>query len=172
MESFVYAISNGQSIKIGKANNPQQRLKELQTGSSVPLVLIKVIKCWDSAEALRLESALHRHFKNYRQHLEWYSITNVDVSEAFESAPSWEIPKSRPLHPAVVRRPKPPYKPNLAISPLLLHVADWLKNNPESVKLSSRKIAIQFTQNTGCYVSAPWVLVARRYLLESQKSSV
>ena len=44
MKSYVYFISNGIHTKIGKANNVQQRLGELQVGSSQDLKVFKELK--------------------------------------------------------------------------------------------------------------------------------
>jgi len=38
--SYIYMISNGDSIKVGHSINPDKRLKQLQTGSPSKLVLL------------------------------------------------------------------------------------------------------------------------------------
>ena len=65
---FVYFIQeeNG-PIKIGRARNPLQRLRQLQTGNLRPLRLIAFTE-GDS----RLESSLHFLFRRHKIAREWY----------------------------------------------------------------------------------------------------
>lgn len=66
--NYVYFIqAPNRLIKIGKSNNPKQRLKDLQHMSPVHLKIKRVIK-----GGLRLEHALHVYFKHLRKHGEWF----------------------------------------------------------------------------------------------------
>jgi hypothetical protein len=68
---YVYLIRTedyGQ-VKIGKANNPKQRLKELQTGCFKTLHIHSTIQ---SKNALLLERKLHNKFRSYRLTGEWF----------------------------------------------------------------------------------------------------
>lgn len=73
MSSYVYIISDGTDIKIGKSNKPQQRLKELQTGNKKQLSIIRLIETKDEEEALTLESGLHSIYSYYKINNEWFS---------------------------------------------------------------------------------------------------
>lgn len=66
----VYIIQSviGGPVKIGKAYNVEKRLKEHQTGS--PYIL-KVIKVFKNVEH-KFETQLHKKFKPYRLHGEWF----------------------------------------------------------------------------------------------------
>lgn len=74
--SSIYFISDykKQYVKIGKSNYPASRLRELQTGS--PL-LLQVSYIFRNAGGV-LELQLHRLFKKYNMHHEWF-IFNDDI---------------------------------------------------------------------------------------------
>lgn len=72
--SNVYFITDGRYIKIGKANNVENRLMVLQTGSPLPLKIQRVFKCKDPKEAYELEHFFHVLLKNHRLHGEWFDI--------------------------------------------------------------------------------------------------
>ena len=54
-------------VKIGKSNNPKNRLKTLQVGSPVKLKIIKVI-----SGGINIEKLLHNYFKCIRKNGEWF----------------------------------------------------------------------------------------------------
>lgn len=62
-------------IKIGKAKDPEERLKTLQTGSPVKLKLIGVIKCKSSAHAYHVEKLAHDRFYKQRKRGEWFRLS-------------------------------------------------------------------------------------------------
>jgi|GEM_PF-3493394 len=63
----IYFISSGEFIKIGIANNPKQRLRDLQTASPVKLKIIYTIPGTEN-----LEKILHEIFNEYRECGEWF----------------------------------------------------------------------------------------------------
>lgn len=68
--------------KIGVTKkNPELRLKELQTGS--PILLILKITYYTKYDFL-LENALHNHFKLKRINSEWFELTEEDVKDFIE----------------------------------------------------------------------------------------
>ena len=70
---YVYMIQKGYgSIKIGVAQNPELRLKTLQTGNHGELFLIAKFPCTGRAEAYLLEADLHKRFSNFRLKGEWF----------------------------------------------------------------------------------------------------
>lgn len=79
-KSYVYFISNGDNIKIGKANNPLGRLKQLQTSSDSVLTILGVIECYSDSDALQFEARLHIYFSKQRLSGEWFNITEYDIS--------------------------------------------------------------------------------------------
>ena len=67
---MVYFIEGGGYTKIGKADDPQKRLKELQTGSPFPLSLKFVTE-----GGFEKESQIHSALSKYRFNGEWFEIT-------------------------------------------------------------------------------------------------
>lgn len=90
---YVYFIQEGRgehgSIKIGKSNNVDKRLKSLQTGNPRKLTLMALIKCRTPNDAHRLESKFHLMFKNDRVLGEWFSgmIDLNLIQETFDIEP-------------------------------------------------------------------------------------
>lgn len=73
---FIEAVSLGR-VKIGRAQDPQRRLRELQTGSSVQLVLRRAI---ETPDPVLLERDLHARFASARSSGEWFRYT-ADVAQ-------------------------------------------------------------------------------------------
>lgn len=74
ISSYVYAISDGTNVKIGKSNNPHKRRDSLQTSNSKVLYVIATFNCTNQIEAFKLEKKLHSKFSKYRLNREWFSI--------------------------------------------------------------------------------------------------
>lgn len=60
-------------VKIGYSNNPQKRLKSLQTSSANKLTLIEAIE-----GNKKLEETLHTTFAEHRVRGEWFSLPSID----------------------------------------------------------------------------------------------
>lgn len=75
----VYAILNkiNNKVKIGTANNPEERLRQLQTGNSDPLILAAVINA--------NERQLHQRFRRYHFRGEWFEYSR-EVENFFKEA--------------------------------------------------------------------------------------
>ncbi|MFC8765121.1 GIY-YIG nuclease family protein [Streptomyces sp. NPDC057193] len=67
----VYLIGSAESplVKIGWTDNPERRLRTLQTGSAVPLAVLALFE-----GGAIVERALHRRFADKRQHGEWFNL--------------------------------------------------------------------------------------------------
>lgn len=65
--SYVYFITDGEAVKIGKANNPKSRLAGLQTSHHKPLRFIATMP-----GGSELERELHRVFSRFRIRGEWF----------------------------------------------------------------------------------------------------
>jgi len=70
---FVYFVTDGEAIKIGKANNPKVRLSGLQTSTHKPLTILAVTPGNET-----LEREFHRVFHSKRLRGEWFEDC-VDV---------------------------------------------------------------------------------------------
>jgi len=73
---YVYFISDGTAIKIGKTDNPKGRLQSLQVGNPRELFLL-------GTSPLLTEEEVHTLFKNIRIRGEWfeYQQTIVDYCQ-------------------------------------------------------------------------------------------
>ncbi|WP_078531189.1 GIY-YIG nuclease family protein [Streptomyces sp. PsTaAH-124] len=71
MTDQVYLIGSPESplVKIGYTDNPERRLRHLQTGSPLPLQLLALFEGGCITEA-----ALHRRFADKRRHGEWFDL--------------------------------------------------------------------------------------------------
>lgn len=80
--SCVYLIwQDGTShYKIGKADKPAKRLKDLQTGHSGKLHLVAQMECKD---ALRKEVYLHQKYRKFRVNGEWFNIPPTALHQVF-----------------------------------------------------------------------------------------
>lgn len=72
--SYVYFITDGEYIKIGKAVDPQKRLAGIQTGNPKPCSILCTIPAKDEASANALETKLHFVYSDYRLCGEWFDI--------------------------------------------------------------------------------------------------
>ncbi len=73
--SFVYVIGPARGTgpwKIGKANRPELRLKQLQTGHPEELRIFAQIPHRTPGDALGAEREAHRALARYRSHGEWF----------------------------------------------------------------------------------------------------
>ncbi|HET6354866.1 GIY-YIG nuclease family protein [Streptomyces sp.] len=97
---LVYVIGSPQSsiVKIGRTQNLDRHLRDLQRMSPVPLA----VPCTFSGGAA-LEAALHRHFKDRRSHGEWFDMGELDpVVEAEAAVLLVDETHSRPKTPVIV----------------------------------------------------------------------
>ena len=78
-KKFIYAISNGNNIKIGISNNPKRRLKQLNTGSDKNLYLLGYFE-----GDLELEKWIHNNFVKVRFNSEWM-IASQELLEYLNS---------------------------------------------------------------------------------------
>lgn len=74
---YLYFIKNTttNNFKIGKSENSQKRLKQLQTGNEHLLEVYKEIIINDQST----ETYVHHHFKSQRLNGEWFNITKLQV---------------------------------------------------------------------------------------------
>lgn len=71
-------------MKIGKARDPEQRLRDLQTGCPYQLKIIAKIKCRSDRHALEVERLAHKYFDRYRMRGEWFKCSDFVVMKAWE----------------------------------------------------------------------------------------
>ena len=81
--SWVYIVSDGEDIKIGKANDYVRRISELQTGNKKKLTLVRLIETETEQIALDLEHGLHKMCKKYRILGEWFNKDALDIIQCY-----------------------------------------------------------------------------------------
>lgn len=73
-------------VKIGISSNPWARVKQLQTGFPVKLVLYKHIKFVSRWQALQIEQWFHKTYADCAGEGEWVRICPADAIRELESA--------------------------------------------------------------------------------------
>lgn len=84
MKVYFILDSVSNAVKIGKANNIQERLSDLQTGNPNPLTLVHHIDCGTVEESFLLEQDLHRKYKSLRKIGEWFTYDETIFGELFK----------------------------------------------------------------------------------------
>lgn len=84
LRQYVYIIENvdNGAIKIGVGNNPEKRLKQLQTGSVSELEL--VYTSYLCSNAFEIEKIVHKKFEKYHIRGEWYKLSKNTVIKYLE----------------------------------------------------------------------------------------
>lgn len=79
-DGFVYFIASANGrVKIGRSKRPEERLNDLQTGSSVRLEMIAAIPSTNSAKT---ERQLHELFADRHADGEWFLLSEADIGRA------------------------------------------------------------------------------------------
>jgi len=95
---YLYAISNGQEIKLGMSSDINKRLKTLQTSNPSELVLLwKYYIANTPKEAINIERMLHRSCKEFHIRGEWFTMACIDTVNSFnpnkKHMAKWEYAK-------------------------------------------------------------------------------
>lgn len=83
MSEVVYIIGSDEArrVKIGRSVRPDKRLADIQRMSPVALRIL-----WHIDGGSELEAALHRRFKPFRAHGEWFDFGDLDPVEQVSAA--------------------------------------------------------------------------------------
>lgn len=86
MLSYVYVAQDPTRpgmVKIGKANNPFNRIKNLSSGPGNPVEwsILGLLECKEQNEAYEYERNIHSRFLDRLYNKEWFNITVEDVKE-------------------------------------------------------------------------------------------
>lgn len=101
---YLYAISNGQEIKLGMSSDVNKRLKALQTSSPSELVVLwKYYIANTPSDAIKIEKRLHRACKAYHIRGEWFTMKCIDTVNLFnpnkKHMANWEYAKLITIEP-------------------------------------------------------------------------
>ena len=82
-QSYIYFLyaEKANAIKIGYSVNLEERFTEIQSHNAEDLDLLKVV-----SGDLQWEKALHKQFRKYRLHHEWY-VLNTELLDLIDSLP-------------------------------------------------------------------------------------
>lgn len=91
MTVYLIGCEGSRLVKIGHSRNPAKRLAELARMSASPVKLL-----WQSGpeHGMEAEQHLHRVFRSYRQHGEWFDFGEDDPVELVNSAISLPVAPS------------------------------------------------------------------------------
>lgn len=82
---WLYAITDGQDIKLGFSSNVNKRLKNLQTSQAGDLVVLwKYYTGKGRGCALAAEKCLHRYCKEFKIRGEWFSLDCMELVQDFK----------------------------------------------------------------------------------------
>jgi predicted GIY-YIG superfamily endonuclease len=81
-------------LKIGVAEDPKNRISQLQTGNPFRLKLITQIPCDSRKQAEYIERELHYQFRKFHMHGEWFKGGGVKLSKALAKININKTPKS------------------------------------------------------------------------------
>lgn len=74
----LYLISSGPYVKIGIANDVENRIASLQTGNPIEL---KVMSCFEFQNSSLVERVLHQKCASQRVRGEWFDLSTHEVEE-------------------------------------------------------------------------------------------
>ena len=85
-KGYVYIITDGLAVKIGKSNNPKKRIDQIQSGNPRHIVVLQIIETDDMDRA---ELSLHFWYRIFRGNGEWFDLLplfGLDQSDCIERA--------------------------------------------------------------------------------------
>ena len=83
----VYLLECGDKHKIGYTRKTiDERIKQMKTGNSEEF---KILGTYESKWATKIESHLHRKYKNKRISGEWFQLTDEDVMTFEQECQNW-----------------------------------------------------------------------------------
>jgi hypothetical protein len=93
----VYFILDRDSnaLKIGKANNFQERLDDLQVGNPNDLEIIHHIQCTSSDHSIQLEGQLHKKYEQLHMRGEWFRYNEEAFRELIDKGTSLKLNEKR-----------------------------------------------------------------------------
>ena len=165
--TFVYVISGDHGRhKIGVSDNPQQRLRELQTGSPFPLRLEFVGQT--EGEAFAIEGDAHFMLHQHRQAGEWFMVPAEMAIAAVLAAARRLGHQLKPVDPAQITIVSPslisknPIWLNVALIPFIIPTIYWIFAvvGPQ-VKSGEMPLLAAFIEGAfilGCLKLVQWVM--------------
>ncbi len=91
--SSVYIVRCGDYYKVGKADNVEHRVKQLQTGNASRLDVVWTV---ETGNAFALENYLHKQYADKRAVGEWFALTEDDIKSIQETCNT--LPHTSPMY--------------------------------------------------------------------------
>lgn len=85
MSVYIIGPSLSGPVKIGKAADPHQRLRELQTGHHEKLHLLFYVDC-GKVKSVNVENRAHKMKNHLRMHGEWFKMSGQDALQTVLAA--------------------------------------------------------------------------------------
>lgn len=95
-------------VKIGVADDPQKRLRQLQTGNPTPLRIVRTFSAQSRAAVNDWEFHAHRLFADHRLAGEWFDLSADDI---IARVPEWRRRKPKPAPRAATLHDSGNFKP-------------------------------------------------------------
>lgn len=84
MKHYVYIMKAKGWAKIGVSHNVERRLKMMQTGCPLKIMIMNKFPFDSRAQAFECENALHRLLKEHRERGEWFRYAAIRESLNFK----------------------------------------------------------------------------------------
>lgn len=77
-QQYVYLVRSGKYYKIGIANNPKERINQIQVGNPHKIIFVS---CYFMKDAGIVEKALHSAFSEKQVNREWFALDEKEVEK-------------------------------------------------------------------------------------------
>ncbi len=82
---YIYIVHAAGLHKIGWSEDPEQRVRDMQVGSPLPLNLVHVYPC-PSYEVFKVERHAHRALAEFHVRGEWHDCSDIEAAAAIAEA--------------------------------------------------------------------------------------
>ncbi len=140
---YVYIIQSGfkekAPVKVGMSDDPNKRIKQLQTGNPLELRLLLSIKCTSRDHAYNLERTLHTLLSSNNIMNEWFSICKSNLYKAINDIANNPDFKQVENNVGLFRKPTLKDKSKAKKETRTLTVESYQEQNENLVKKNNNK---------------------------------
>ena len=91
-KGYIYFVTDGEYVKIGKAMNPCARIMDLQIANARELTILALIPfCAYDSDITTVEKAFHRYFSDKHIRGEWFNV--LDEIKSSETLKAFKLSK-------------------------------------------------------------------------------
>lgn len=141
----VYIIQSEHYYKVGLANDPVQRLGELQVGNPIELILKRAICFQNRKVAIMVEKYVHNALKPFSVRGEWFNCEYAKIELTLTNAVKrLESPST------VLRQRKTKYKFNPSMDATrVLRYKEILESEEQTVTIDEKNLKVLMTRGCG-----------------------